>query len=500
MRPGPARQQRHVRRGRRTGARALRCRRPSANVRGENESRRPLLRAASHSRILASTLASAACSGAAGASDISNCPELYSAWNCSITRPARANAVWTSSTNDACSSSGARPYAGPPRPATASSTPSNATNSISVAALTCSPSASAAACSRRSAPRGQNASGSPSWSASSVGAHATPFPRSATASRSARSRMSPTAPKLGVKAMPSSTQKITQTGEAPSPGEWNTGARSSETCLARSTPAQSMNVPRNALTPSSRSGWTRAPASITESTGRRSGVVTDTRPAPLSSPRSSAPLRRFRVFGEPRQTLPHSGDPRNPEDPALGGVPERRVPGYPHIPTLRRPCDHGRRSTAALLADGPRRAPGDRRRGREVGRAPVDRPGARDGRRRPARRSHRGGRARDRQDAAARRRGRAGDGRRLHRDRRHGRRGAPRAVPGRPVDPRLARGRSRGSRSADRRGDRPLPGLDVGPGRPRARHARSRQPAAPHVRPRRRRLSGRWPPSDRSRS
>ncbi len=328
------------------------------------------MRAASHSRILASTLASAACSGAAGASDISNCPELYSAWNCSTTRPARANAVWTSSTNDACSSSGARPYAGPPRPATASSIPSNATNSISVAALTCSPSASAAACSRRSAPRGQNASGSPSWSASSVGAHATPFPRSATASRSVRSRMSPTAPKLGVKAMPSSTQKITQTGEAPSPGEWNTGARSSETCLARSTPAQSMNVPRNAWTPSSRSGWTRAPASITESTGRRSGVVTDTRPAPLSSPRSSAPLRRLRVFGEPRQTLPHSGDPRNPEDPTLGGVPERRVPGYPHIPTLRRPCDHGRRSTAALLADGPRRSPGDRRRGREVGRAP----------------------------------------------------------------------------------------------------------------------------------
>ena len=163
-------------------------------------------------------------------------------------------------------------------------------------------------------------------------------------------------------------------------------------------------------------------------------------------------------------------------------------PGYPHIPTCERPCDLGRRPTTAVLADGARRPSGDRRRRRPAGGAARDRAGAGHGHDRPAGRPHGRGGARHRQDAAARGRGRAGDGRRLHRDRRHGGRGAARSVPGRPVDPRFARGHRRRVGREDRGCARPVPGLDVGTGRPGSRHALARQPAAPHVRPGSRRV------------
>ena len=61
------------------------------------------------------------------------------------------------------------------------------------------------------------------------------------------------------------------------------------------------------------------------------------------------------------------------------------------------------------------------------------------------------------------------NGRRLHGDRRHGRRGAPgpflvaRSILGSPEAVAAA------TAARDRRGARPLPGLDVGPGRSRAR-------------------------------
>ena len=95
---------------------------------------------------------------------------------------------------------------------------------------------------------------------------------------------------------------------------------------------------------------------------------------------------------------------------------------------------------------------------------------------------------------------RAGDGRRLHRDRRHGRRGAPRPVPGRPLDPRFARGLAVAAGPADRRGARAAAST-----RCRARTTRASPRSRPTAGCSARSTwapspSGPWPPNGRSRS
>ncbi len=192
------------------------------NGAGENEARTPCRRAARPMMIFAATTWSAAATGPAGGSETSNWWAPYSPCSCSRTRPARVPAVTTSSRKAARSSSPVSPYGIHASPSSAEPSGPTRVNSSSCPTRA-SRSASASRRSMpRSTPRGQPPAGAPSCSNTSVGPQARPSSTTRSASRSSRSRRSPTAVIESVTAMPPSTPNTSQTGAAPSPARPNT--------------------------------------------------------------------------------------------------------------------------------------------------------------------------------------------------------------------------------------------------------------------------------------
>ena len=203
--------------------------------------------------ILANTSASAAATGAAGGKDSSNWFGPYSACTCSNGMPASAAEVTRSFSQSPRSSSADRPYGTADGIGSAEPSGSTRTNSNSWPIKALRPAVPNRCSTRRSTWRVQVGAGVPSWRQRSVGAQARPSPRSRIASRSIRSRRSPTALIPSVKAMPPSTANTSHTGAEPVPDRAKSANLAAGTLLARVRPAALIMVPSTTWTSAARS-------------------------------------------------------------------------------------------------------------------------------------------------------------------------------------------------------------------------------------------------------